>query len=169
MYSTHILMSKIYIRKKNINYHIGVLSNEDNRKVKFYQNIMHPAGNSYYRELHNNSAMFPEDKAVEMTAATLDTIAKQKGFPPPDLIKCDVQGAEIDIVAGAKETLKNTKYMILELQHQVYNQGAMMADKSIELLKMDGWECVAPRFSSAMADADYCFKRGPPGGPTPPN
>jgi hypothetical protein len=120
---------------------------------------MNPGGNSYLQELHNNSALFPEDKAVEMKTATLDTIVKQRGFPPPDLIKCDVQGAEIDIVSGAKETLKNTKYMILELQHISYNKGAPMADQAIEVLKKDNWVCIAPRFSAAVVDADYCFTR----------
>jgi FkbM family methyltransferase len=146
-------------KKRKIEYHIGILSNKDDDVKKFYQNIMNPGGNSYLQELHNNSALFPEDKAVEMKTATLDTIVKQRGFPPPDLIKCDVQGAEIDIVSGAKETLKNTKYMILELQHISYNKGAPMADQAIEVLKKDNWVCIAPRFSAAVVDADYCFTR----------
>ena len=47
----------------NYEHYIGVLSDKDNEVVKFYQNTIHPGGNSYYREVGGDSShiYFPEN------------------------------------------------------------------------------------------------------------
>jgi hypothetical protein len=128
---------------------IGVLSDT-------YQ----PGGNSYYREIgFMNGALFPEEQAIEKKTHKLDTIVKTYDFPKPDLIKIDVQGAEIDVIKGATETFKNAKYMIVELQHTDYNQGAWKAHESLPFIESLGWKCIAPLFSRTDVDGDYCFER----------
>ena len=36
---------------------------------------------------------------------SLDSLSKKYGFPPPDLIKIDVEGAELLVLSGAREIL----------------------------------------------------------------
>jgi FkbM family methyltransferase len=84
-------------------HHVGVLSDQDDKVVKFYTNDTFTTGNSYYKE--NNDVVFPPDKYEEKVAKTLDTVVKEKELPLPDLIKIDVQGSEIDILKGAKNTI----------------------------------------------------------------
>ena len=141
-------------------YHIGVLSNVDNNIVKFYQNDYHPGGNSYYREIGcRNGFFFPENKYIEMKSMTLDTIVKERGFPLPDLIKIDVQGAEVDIIKGGLNTINNAKRLIVELQHTEYNQGALQVNESLPIIEGLGWKCTDPLFQNNGVDGDYGFVR----------
>ena len=141
-------------------YHIGVLSNVDNNIVKFYQNDYHPGGNSYYREIGcRNGFFFPENKYIEMKSMTLDTIVKERGFPLPDLIKIDVQGAEVDIIKGGLNTINNAKRLIVELQHTEYNQGALKVDQSLPISEGLGWKCTDTLFQNNGVDGDYGFVR----------
>jgi FkbM family methyltransferase len=141
-------------------YHIGVLSNEDNKIVKWYENKVEPAGNSYYKEIGNEHSerLFPIDNYVNKITYTLDTIIKQYNFPYPDLIKIDTQGSEIDIINGSMNALKNTKYLIVELQHMKYNDGACLSHQSINLIENLGFKCIAEKFNETPVDGDYCFE-----------
>jgi FkbM family methyltransferase len=139
-------------------YNIGVLSNVDDNEVKFYQNDMWPGGNSYYKEI-DSTGYFPEDKFIVKKTKKLDTIVAEKGFPLPDLVKIDVQGAELDVIAGGSKTLSNATEMIVELQHNQYNYGAKLLNESLPTIESYGWKCVLPLFSNNGNDGDYGFSR----------
>jgi len=139
---------------KDYDYNIGLLSNTDGKKIKFYQNNYWPGGNSYYRE---NTEYFPEDKYIVMEAKTLDTIVKERGFPLPNFIKIDTQGSEIDILEGATNTIRNATKMVIELQHKEYNLGAKLANDSLKIIENMGWKCTDPLFCNNGVDGDYGF------------
>jgi FkbM family methyltransferase len=140
-------------------YHIGVLGDRE-RDVTFYQNDDMPFGNSYYREI--STPIFPESTGRTKHMNSLDKIVKERGFPPPDLIKIDVQGAERDVIQGALETIKNTQYMIVEMQHVTLNKDAPHYDETGAWIESMGWTCTAWRFASGSlhtVDADYLYCR----------
>ena len=139
-------------------YHIGVLSDEDDKTVKFYQNNHWFGGNSYYREL-NHDHIFPPDRYIEKVCKTLDTVARERNFPPPDLIKIDVQGAEKDVISGARETLRSVEHLLVEMQSVHYNDGAPLVGETLPFIESFGFTCVAPKFADNGPDADYGFKR----------
>jgi FkbM family methyltransferase len=138
-------------------YTMGVLSDSDGKEVRFYQNDLLFGGNSYYREVGCSHKVFPEDTYLVKTTRSLDSIVREKGYPYPDLIKIDVQGAELDILKGAQEVLNHAKCIIVELQDVEYNQGAPLCDVTIGYLESIGWECTARKFSDNGPDGDYCF------------
>ena len=147
----------LYIAE-GFDYNIGVLSSQDDSVVKFYQNDFLPGGNSYYREIGcDDGKYFPEDKYLELITKKLDTIVKERGFPLPDFVKIDVQGAEIDIIQGGLETLGNAERMIIELQHVEYNKGALVVNESLPIIENLGWVCDAPLFQNNGPDGDYSF------------
>ena len=150
---------EILYKSKNILYHIGVLSDEDNKLVKFYENKEFPTGNSYYKEIgHANAdAIFPEDSYIEKYTMTLESVVRQKNFQMPDLIKIDVQGSELDILKGGINIINHAKYLIIELQHLQYNRGAPLEDVTIKYLNDNGWEIVEAKFVDNGPDADYLF------------
>ena len=142
----------------NHRHYIGVLSDVDNREVKFYQNDIFIGGNSYYRELENsNGNFFPKDQYLMKSTRSLDSLVKEYNYPLPDLVKIDVQGAELDVINGGKETISNAKYLIVELQDVPYNEGAPLASQSLSYIESLGWTCIGPKFSDNGPDADYCF------------
>ena len=149
-------------QEQGLHYNMGVLSNVDGKEIPFYQNTEHPAGNSYYRENVELSPaaafLFNDANMVMKTTMTLDTVVKEKGFLPPDLIKMDVQGAELDVLHGARNTLKTCKDLILELQNFEYNVGAPMKDVVIDYLDTIGFR-IAGIISEDNIQGDYHFTR----------
>jgi FkbM family methyltransferase len=148
---------KIFYEKYD--YHLGVLSNNDNKEVSFYQHDILFGGNSYYKENGDifNGFVYDDSDIVLKKTNKLDTVVTEKQFPYPELIKIDVQGAELDILQGADNVLSFCKYLIIELQHIQFNMGAPLAHITIDYLKNKGWECIAHKFSNNGPDADYCF------------
>jgi FkbM family methyltransferase len=145
---------RVKIFYENYDYYLGVLSNNDDKEIDFYQHDMLFGGNSYYKE---NTFIFDNSNIIVKKTKTLDTVVNQQQFPYPDLIKIDVQGAELDILIGSNKVLSFCKYLIVELQDVHYNEGAPLAEKTIDYLKNKGWECIARKFSDNGPDGDYCF------------
>jgi FkbM family methyltransferase len=146
-------------------YHMGVLSDVSGKEVNFYQNDEAPSGNSYYKENVNFSPdakiLYSDDHIVKRRTITLDEAVKKSKFPLPDLIKMDIQGAELDVLKGATKTLKHCKDLILELQHEEYNIGSPHKDVVIKYLDSIGFKLVtsAEKFDMNEVAGDYHFTR----------
>lgn len=147
--------------EERIQYHLGVLSDRDDREVRFYVSPEHPSGNSYYRE---NSKVnlgadryFLDSNARTLRTTTLDTVACNNGWPLPDLIKMDVQGAEMDVLKGAQNCLRTCSDVILELQTVEYNCGAPLRHEVIAYMEAHGFTLEGGPFYSGVYDGDYHF------------
>ena len=139
---------------------IGLLGNKNGQVRRYYYNDECPGGNSYYKEIGcQGGAFYPPDRYRLCSTTTLTTAVKHGGFPLPDLVKMDVQGAERDIVLGGLSVLKHAQHMILELQCVEYNSGAPRREEVIQTLAELDWVCVAPLFCDNGADGDYDFVR----------
>jgi len=125
------------------------------RWVKFYEDAMNPAGSSVFKE---DTPFFTEEHAVNKKMRTLDSIIVHYNVPKPDLVKIDVQGAELLILNGAQETLSECKDIIIELQHQEYNLGAPKVAEVTEYLNSLGFVLV-DNIIKTDVDGDYHFKR----------
>jgi FkbM family methyltransferase len=116
-------------------YDIVALSDKKGTADLYIENI-NPigTGTSLYKE---NTDWYSEGKyqTVEVETDTLDNRNYFNGNPI-DLIKIDVQGAELDILKGGEKTMRNASYALLELSLLEYNQGAPLigevVDKMIE-------------------------------------
>lgn len=143
-----------------------VLSDKTGELVEFYENTEHPGGNSLYKENTELSPLadqlFPEEKKISIRTNTLDDVVKLNNLPKPDLIKMDIQGAELAALKGATETLKTCDHLILELQHMDYNFGAPKAEEVIAYLDSIGFDMVGDGMfcgSDLGVDGDYHFRR----------
>lgn len=143
-------------------YWLGILTDQNFKQVKFYENEEHPGGNSYFKENPELSpgatALFPESSKKTRTGFTLDYATQN--MPLPDLIKMDIQGAELDVLKGAEKCLAHAKHLILELQHKDYNHGAPKAEEVIQWLADRGWFCNGMFCGSVLGvDGDYHFTK----------
>lgn len=137
-----------------------VLSDRPNKEVEFFFSYRFSGGSSYYKE---NSAVNKQADAIYtqsriLTTTTLDLEVENRSLPFADLIKMDVQGAELDVIKGAPDCLTNAKDIIIELQEVEYNRGAPRAPEVIDYMKSIGFRCVKPKFALNRFDADYHFK-----------
>jgi FkbM family methyltransferase len=78
-------------------------------------------------------------RAVETTR--LDTAVARERLPPPDLIKIDVQGAELEVLAGADEALRSAGALIVEVSFVDYNKGGPLAAQVIAEVDRLGFRC----------------------------
>lgn len=146
-------VKKLY-DKHNKRYYLGVLTDSDNKTISFYKNPMNLGGDSYYKE---NTSHYNENHKITEIGYSLDTIVKQNNWPLPDLLKLDVQGAELDILKGASTCLQHCTDVILEAQTADYNIGAPKQHEVIEYMKSIGFELISS-FSVSSVDGDYHFK-----------
>ena len=117
-------------------HYILALVGKDNEEVDYYlcEDKDNSHGNGIYRE--NTNVPFTSKKR---RTVTLDSLLPGQKF---DLIKMDVQGAELDIIQGSPGMIHNAKYLWLELQPHNYNIGAPSAGKVIGYLHEIGFEIV---------------------------
>jgi hypothetical protein len=67
----------------------------------------------------------------------LDKLLKDQTF---DLIKMDVQGAELDVIKGGINICKQAKGMVLEVAIREYNQNSPLHDEVVEYLDFIGFK-----------------------------
>ncbi len=63
------------------------------------------------------------EDAIQVPARKLDTWAREQRVKKIDFIWADVQGAEIDLVRGGRETLRNTRYLYTEYNNNEMYEG----------------------------------------------
>jgi hypothetical protein len=81
------------------------------------------------------------NETVEVETITLDTYCVDKNINKIDFIWCDIQGAEVDMIMGSMNILKNTKYMLLEVYPKmIYENSFTSYTQVLELLP--DWELV---------------------------
>lgn len=134
---------------------ITVLSDADGRLVDFYSDPENFGGNSYYCE---TTGAFNDSHRTTRVSITLDTLIKQNDWPMPDLIKLDIQGAELDVLRGAPLALAHCQDIILEAQHTEYNRGAPQFETVCSALNEWGFE-LAATIDRNQHDGDYHFTR----------
>lgn len=144
-----------FLKKSGHPYWIDLLTDTDGKELTFYKKDNNLTGSSYYKE---NSEHYSENDGTTMHGWTLDGIIGDNEWPLPDLIKIDVQGAEIDILRGATRCLQHCKDVILEAQHIDYNRGAPKDSDVITFMEQNGFELVA-RMTFGTIDSDYHFRR----------
>lgn len=96
-------------------------------------------------------------------AVTLDELSKGRKLEGPYLIKLDVQGAELDVLRGGLETLRDTEYAILEtVLFQFFINGPQIFD-TITFMREKGfvvYEIFDPYYrplDGAMSQVDIAF------------
>lgn len=127
---------------KGIKYYSCALG-EKNEKKRLY-NTKNPMCTSLYKpnekliRLYNNLDVAYLKNETEVETIALDTFIKKNNIDEIDLIKIDVQGAELDIFKGGKNTLQNVLKIICEVEFiSIYENQPLFGDVSNFLTKYD--------------------------------
>jgi FkbM family methyltransferase len=68
-----------------------------------------------------------------------DSLRTERGFTAPDVIKIDVQGAELAVLSGLKKTLTQTRSIYLEIHPEKCNQYGTTAAETEAFLRDAGY------------------------------
>src|SRR5580704_6290243 len=95
----------VHLRDFGHRHFIVALADADGEKTFFLPRIGDVTGASLYLE---NTSHYAGENLLARNIATLrlDTLAAANGLPPADLIKIDVQGAELDVIAGGAHAIE---------------------------------------------------------------
>lgn len=96
---------------------------DSHKNIKYFQSAVGSKNGYVYINVHKDlvgssilketDSPFSDGQSRKVPLVILDKAVK--GFKGPYLIKIDVQGAELEVLLGAKEILELTKYIILEV------------------------------------------------------
>ena len=117
-------------------------------------------GSSLYREVEGPSV---DGTPRKVAATTLDDIVHKHDLKPPFLLKLDVQGAELDVLAGGANTIANTELAILEASmFGFFVHGPQFADivkrmKDLGFVVYDMVGLAHRPLDGALAQADVAF------------
>jgi FkbM family methyltransferase len=117
------------------------LLGKETKQVDFYtlpEETCCTTGSSIYRE---NTTHYQDPLVLKKWMYSLDDLQQHSTLKSFDLIKLDVQGAELDVLKGGKKYIAKTKprYLLLETSIQQYNEGAPLAGEVISYLFKRGY------------------------------
>lgn len=107
------------LRNTGLDFFIELLSDEVGKEVDFYDSTA--SGESYYKENTIWNINYTPKKRL---TNTIDNFVLANNIPLPEFIKLDTQGAELDILRGASDTMNNVKVILTEMPIMEYNVGA---------------------------------------------
>lgn len=118
-----------------------VLLTDTEKDVAFYKlpGKVGNTGASIYLEMSDHFAPGKYTQEI-LHGVTLDAYVDEKNLPPPDFVKMDVQGSELDILRGMKALLPGVKYALLESCIHQWNEGAPRTDELIAYMAENGFE-----------------------------
>ncbi|MEZ5330159.1 MAG: FkbM family methyltransferase [Verrucomicrobiales bacterium] len=96
---------------KNVSYQQGLVSDVTGKQVNFFTVGPGDAGSVYAS--HAKTAA-NKQKSTVMTTTTIDALAELHGIQP-DLVKIDVEGAELDVLKGATNVAKSRAPFFIEM------------------------------------------------------
>jgi FkbM family methyltransferase len=104
----------------DVDYAICLVGDREREAVDFFQ-METPYGSS-------GSSIYEEKTdlvrhQISLPMHTLDGLLMNRVLDAPVLLKLDVQGAELDVLAGASRVLETTEIVIMEVSILEYNKG----------------------------------------------
>ena len=126
----------VSILKKYKGSYVIAAAGREKGEVTFNSYKEHPDGSSLYKQ-----SMGPEADGIEIKVpmVTVDGLISEKKLQGPYFIKVDVQGAELDVLEGASETLKDTGAVALEVSLFEFMKGAPQFYDVVSWMKNHGF------------------------------
>lgn len=111
---------------------------------------------TYKRESKNFSL---DRRMLKVEGRSLDSLIHERNLLPPTLIKIDVEGAEFDVLQGAKETIMKHHPTLLLATHESQIKG--IRSKCLDFMKTLGYNCTPTGEKKTEAEQeDFICKYG---------
>jgi len=105
----------------DVTYRIALLGAESRQDVAF--SVVDPKVNTSGSSLYDEQTQFPRE-TISLTMHRLDDVLADMPGRAFDMLKIDVQGAELDVLRGGPQMLAGLEVIVIELSLLEYNKGA---------------------------------------------
>ena len=89
-------------------------------------------------KLFYQCSRFPRH-SITLAMTTLDRTIEEQEFPPPQLIKLDVQGYELEVLKGATRALASAEFVLLEVSVWQYNENSPLIEEVVAFMSGAGF------------------------------
>jgi FkbM family methyltransferase len=131
-----VQLKAIAAQLPDVDYRIVLLGGENRADVAFHH--VNAAINSSGSSLYDEQTSYPRD-TISLPMRRLDDVLAEMPGREFDLVKIDVQGAEIDVLRGAGRTLAGVEAIVIELSLLEYNKGAPLIGETMGWLGEQGF------------------------------
>ena len=159
-FSSKASPAEINLRDINIR---GIFDFARSVKQRLLRDIFKKNADSLGQSSIKRSVSKPEDvpwllfeRDVEVETVKLDSFIKRNGISFIDFIWSDVQGAEKDLIEGAVNTLKITKYFYCEYGARLTYPEALTREETAHLMRSHNFELVE-NFSDKAGGGNLLF------------
>ena len=131
-----VQLKAIAAQLPDVDYRIVLLGTETRADVAFHH--VNAAINSSGSSLYEEQTRYPRD-TISLPMRRLDDVLAEMSGREFDLLKVDVQGAEIDVLRGGVRTLAGIVAIVIELSLLEYNKGAPLIGEVMRWLAEQGF------------------------------
>ena len=131
-----VQLKAIAAQLPDVDYRIVLLGTETRADVAFHH--VNAAINSSGSSLYEEQTRYPRD-TISLPMRRLDDVLAEMPGRKFDLLKVDVQGAEIDVLRGGVRTLAGIVAIVIELSLLEYNKGAPLIGEVMRWLAEQGF------------------------------
>jgi FkbM family methyltransferase len=102
------------------------------------------------------SATTPPDAThcITVKTATLDSLVRRSDYPPPDVVKIDVEGAEMSVLEGMRGVVEDHRPLVVcEVDAATRDEAEAKAREVEEIMR--GWGYATSRLAESYANAQW--------------
>jgi len=153
---------KILSTRKGVSFPVALGRNDETRT--FYIDPEYTERSSLFRKSPiEQPARIPASRAVRVT--TLDQLAADNHFDPPYGLKIDAEGAELEIIEGARTVLRDCLFVIAEVSIAPRFEGSYQFAEFIAAMDGLGFAVcdlfdIGRAVTSEVTFVDLMFRRG---------
>ena len=140
-----------------LNVVVHALAVSESSGTREFSNVAASLGNTY---VASSSSFDLSNSTITVNTVSLDDLVYVRNLEPPNVIKIDVEGAELDVLMGAKRVLQEYRPFLLLGTHEVHLTG--VSQKCCSYLQSLGYS-VLPTAEEKSASGLADFICLPPG------
>ena len=152
-------------RFERVEVHVAAAGDHDGQ-IRFHGHRYTPASSALpvVAEAKRRYRWAEEDQHIEVPLRRLDTVLGERRLDRPTMLKLDVQGYELRVLAGASDVLRSTDALVIEQSFEKVYEGQPLFIETNHVLESMGWRLVRPldwrRQGGRVVEIDCLYQPG---------
>lgn len=115
--------------------------------------------------LYESSFAYGGESCRKVAVQSLDALLAAGAVPQGDFMKIDVQGFELEVLAGAERFIRDVQVIIMETYYHRFAPGMSLVHEAVGLMHQKGFQVyevfdqLRRPYDNAIGQCDICFVR----------